>query len=250
MPALTIGLEDWLPTMLLLASIWPLATDCHTQHVIDLASHPVGVHDLRHPRHRRRKGGHPIGRVLGRLDRNEYDQADAHEVRLHQRDPARDDASLLHLLNALPNRRWLTSRLGRPNSPSAPSHPAAARPAACGRSHPSRPNSSIVLDCTDHVAVQGARANAVVAERARAVVSAAVKSGPSPALGIEVVDVSHAFVIDGKPLSVLDQVTLSVSPGEFVAILDPSECGKSTLLPLGQGCWRISAPCPLSWSRW
>jgi NitT/TauT family transport system ATP-binding protein len=70
------------------------------------------------------------------------------------------------------------------------------------------------------------------------VVSAVVpQTRPDPVrgLGIEVADISHAFTIDGRPLPVLDQVSLSLAPGEFVAILGPSGCGKSTLLRLVAG---------------
>jgi len=55
------------------------------------------------------------------------------------------------------------------------------------------------------------------------------------AQGVEIVDVSHAFTLEGRPLPVLDRVHLSVGPGEFVALLGPSGCGKSTLLRLVAG---------------
>jgi NitT/TauT family transport system ATP-binding protein len=52
---------------------------------------------------------------------------------------------------------------------------------------------------------------------------------------IDVSDVSHRFSLHGAALPVLDDVSFSVAPGEFVALLGPSGCGKSTLLRLVAG---------------
>ncbi len=57
----------------------------------------------------------------------------------------------------------------------------------------------------------------------------------SAGAALDVRDVSHRFVIEGKALDVLDDVSFRVSRGEFVALLGPSGCGKSTLLRLVAG---------------
>lgn len=52
---------------------------------------------------------------------------------------------------------------------------------------------------------------------------------------IDIRHVSHRFALGGTVLPVLEEVDLTVEPGEFVALLGPSGCGKSTLLRLVAG---------------
>lgn len=52
---------------------------------------------------------------------------------------------------------------------------------------------------------------------------------------LDILGVSHQFHLGGRPLPVLDDVTVRAEPGEFVALLGPSGCGKSTLLRLVAG---------------
>ncbi len=56
---------------------------------------------------------------------------------------------------------------------------------------------------------------------------------PSPFLSLQ--DVARDFSRDGRFYRAIENLSLSVSEGEFVAIVGPSGCGKSTLLRILQG---------------
>jgi NitT/TauT family transport system ATP-binding protein len=66
-------------------------------------------------------------------------------------------------------------------------------------------------------------------------VSLASREPAAAGSALDVVNVSHAFDLDGRALPVLDHVSFSMVPGELVALLGPSGCGKSTLLRLVAG---------------
>ena len=59
---------------------------------------------------------------------------------------------------------------------------------------------------------------------------------------IEIIDVDKAYRVGGNDVPVLKGLSLSVEPGEFMAITGPSGNGKSTLLNMITGidhptCW-------------
>jgi NitT/TauT family transport system ATP-binding protein len=62
---------------------------------------------------------------------------------------------------------------------------------------------------------------------------AEASGGPRGA--VDLAAVHKEFPFKGQPLSVLEDVSLSVAEGEFVALVGPSGCGKSTLLRLMAG---------------
>src|SRR5689334_6122509 len=59
---------------------------------------------------------------------------------------------------------------------------------------------------------------------------------------IELINVSRRFVApSGKPMTALRDFDMTVAPGEFVAVVGPTGCGKSTTLNLVAGLARPSS---------
>ncbi|HXO22780.1 MAG TPA: ABC transporter ATP-binding protein [Thermoanaerobaculia bacterium] len=67
------------------------------------------------------------------------------------------------------------------------------------------------------------------------------ETAPQAAEKLRLTDLTVTFESEGKQVPVLDGISLTVAPGEFVCILGPSGCGKSTLLNVVGGFLRPTA---------
>ncbi|WP_328813737.1 ABC transporter ATP-binding protein [Nonomuraea cypriaca] len=62
-----------------------------------------------------------------------------------------------------------------------------------------------------------------------------------PALKLEARGLHKHFIKRGQPLEVLRDINFGIAPGEFVAVVGASGCGKTTLLRMADGLESISA---------
>ncbi len=63
----------------------------------------------------------------------------------------------------------------------------------------------------------------------------AVAGGEAAPRGLHLADLRHAFPTPDGRLPVLDGISVTVAPGQFVAVIGPSGCGKSTLFDIVTG---------------
>lgn len=67
-----------------------------------------------------------------------------------------------------------------------------------------------------------------------------VGSSRGQAARIRILGVSHTYAGRGMPVKALENINLTVEPGQFLSIIGPSGCGKSTLLRIVAGLVRSS----------
>lgn len=59
--------------------------------------------------------------------------------------------------------------------------------------------------------------------------------GPEAIAGISIDRVSHSYGASDDPLVILDGISLTIEPRQFIALVGPSGCGKTTLLDIMSG---------------
>lgn len=59
-------------------------------------------------------------------------------------------------------------------------------------------------------------------------------------LQIEIKNLNKQFIIDGKPVDILQDINLEIKEGQFISIVGASGCGKSTLLRMISGLETIT----------